>query len=376
MADAKRGLVWVYDQPWLRALLPSHRCINQMYCAEDALPQALLHRPLHSEGPQAACMFVVPLRFSERSQGNWAGPGKAAYMNASGLMIEGLVSLPSYRRNEGKDHIWILPYSNPLPPPEFLRGVVWLANGDPEWITRQLEPIALPRADAVPLLARTVVIPPAVPPSLVDFWGGTKTAPARDVLASWWGRVKGNNNPDDKYYGDRRRVARLYGLNLSVGLHAQRRLSQAGGQKDYGIVASGPGQVGAELDQAMLYARSRFMLCPRGFALWTPRPVLAVYSGAVPVIIGAEQLMLPLGRTFDWRAFVLRVPSRDISRLEPILRAVPRSHVRALRANALRLRALLRSAPERLAEAIVRETLKIDTVEMHRCRRRAEEPSD
>ena len=66
----------------------------------------------------------------------------------------------------------------------------------------------------------------------------------------------------------------------------------------------------------------------------------------------------------------MRVPSRAIGHLESLLRAIPRAHFLALRANASKLRALLQAEPQRLAEAIVEETLQIDTPEVRRCHQR------
>jgi len=369
-AVAPRPLMHVYNNDWLRAMLPSGRCRGQMFCAEDSLPQAILTSELLAPTPAAACLHVVPLRFSERSQGKWQGEPRRVYLNESRTMVEGIVQrTPWYNASGGRDHIWILAYSNPKPPAEFVKGVLWLTNGDPRWISRLAndDPVgsaaeAAAKSDTS-LVARTVIIPPAIPPQMVRYWSRQRgsTRPQRNLLASFYGNSGATKSPVDHGYSDRRAVAVRYAVNISVA-----DTPAANATPGTRIWALSPATAGA-LSEAELYARSRFVLCPRGLALWTPRPILAVYSGAVPVIIGADELLLPLYRMFDWRTFAVRVPSLAIGHLVPLLRAIPRAHVRALLANASKLRALLQAEPQRLAEAIVEETLQIDTPEVRRC---------
>ena len=108
-AVAPRHLMHVYNDDWLRAMLPSKRCSGQMFCAEDLLPQAILKSELLAPTPAAACLHVVPLRFSERSQGKWQGEPKRIYLNESRTMVDGIMQrTPWYTNSGGRDHIWIL----------------------------------------------------------------------------------------------------------------------------------------------------------------------------------------------------------------------------------------------------------------------------
>ena len=95
---------------------------SQMFCAEDGLPQAIMKSELVAPTPAAACLHVVPLRFTERSQGRWQGEPRRIYLNESQAMVNGIVQrTPWYSNSGGRDHIWILAYSNPKPPAEFIR---------------------------------------------------------------------------------------------------------------------------------------------------------------------------------------------------------------------------------------------------------------
>jgi hypothetical protein len=60
--------------------------------------------------------------------------------------------------------------------------------------------------------------------------------------------------------------------------------------------------------------RSVFCLCPRGFAVWSPRPYESVVSGCIPVII-ADNMHLPFffeGSGVDWRDFSVMVPESRV----------------------------------------------------------------
>ena len=60
--------------------------------------------------------------------------------------------------------------------------------------------------------------------------------------------------------------------------------------------------------------RSVFCLCPRGFAVWSPRPYESVVSGCIPVII-ADNMHLPFsfeGSGLDWREFSVMIPESRV----------------------------------------------------------------
>ena len=60
--------------------------------------------------------------------------------------------------------------------------------------------------------------------------------------------------------------------------------------------------------------RSVFCLCPRGFAVWSPRPYESIASGCIPVII-ADNMHLPFsfkGSGIDWREFSVMIPESRV----------------------------------------------------------------
>ena len=60
--------------------------------------------------------------------------------------------------------------------------------------------------------------------------------------------------------------------------------------------------------------RSVFCLCPRGFAVWSPRLYESIVSGCIPVII-ADNIHLPFsfkGSGVDWRDFSIMVPESRV----------------------------------------------------------------
>lgn len=63
-------------------------------------------------------------------------------------------------------------------------------------------------------------------------------------------------------------------------------------------------------------SRSKFALCPRGYAAASMRIYQAMQAGAVPVIL-ADDLVLPLGP--DWKQFLVRIKEKDLPDVPKIL---------------------------------------------------------
>ncbi len=60
--------------------------------------------------------------------------------------------------------------------------------------------------------------------------------------------------------------------------------------------------------------RSTFCLCPRGFAVWSPRIYESVLAGCIPVIM-ADNMHLPFSYTgsgIDWRTFSIMIPEKVV----------------------------------------------------------------
>jgi hypothetical protein len=63
--------------------------------------------------------------------------------------------------------------------------------------------------------------------------------------------------------------------------------------------------------------RSKFVVCPRGYAPSSMRLFEALEAGAVPVIL-SDRLLLPEGP--DWERFAVRLPERAVSQLPAVVR--------------------------------------------------------
>jgi hypothetical protein len=78
-------------------------------------------------------------------------------------------------------------------------------------------------------------------------------------------------------------------------------------------------------------SRSKFVLCPRGYAAASMRMFQAMQAGAVPVIL-ADSLVLPIGP--DWARFVVRIPERDLAEVPRVLEQLePNFPAMSLEAN-------------------------------------------
>merc|ERR1711939_803933 len=76
--------------------------------------------------------------------------------------------------------------------------------------------------------------------------------------------------------------------------------------------------------------RSVFCLCPRGFAVWSPRIFESLVAGCIPVII-ADEIQLPFDDMLDWRDLSVKVSEADVKagRLKVILASIPERRIRA-----------------------------------------------
>jgi hypothetical protein len=69
--------------------------------------------------------------------------------------------------------------------------------------------------------------------------------------------------------------------------------------------------------QQQLY-QSEFCIVARGYRVWTPRLLDAVWAGCVPVIV-ADGYQLPLARYLNWDTFSVRVAEADVPNLKTLL---------------------------------------------------------
>lgn len=76
-------------------------------------------------------------------------------------------------------------------------------------------------------------------------------------------------------------------------------------------------------------ARSKFCLCPLGWAPWSPRLVESVALGCIPVII-ADGIRLPFPSAVPWAEISVTVAEREVDRLGEILEHVAATNLTAI----------------------------------------------
>ena len=91
-----------------------------------------------------------------------------------------------------------------------------------------------------------------------------------------------------------------------------------------------------------IMSRSRFSLCPRGNSLNTMRLTESFCAGAIPVVM-ADGICLPAG--FDWSSCLVRVPEKDVHKVDEILRAIPLEREQQMRQACLELGQQLKRDP-------------------------------
>ncbi len=82
-------------------------------------------------------------------------------------------------------------------------------------------------------------------------------------------------------------------------------------------------------------SRSRFSLCPWGYGQNTIRFWESLQAGAIPVLL-ADRIALPEIEGINWDDCIVRVPEKDTSSVDSIIRAIPPEKEECLRENCLR----------------------------------------
>lgn len=78
--------------------------------------------------------------------------------------------------------------------------------------------------------------------------------------------------------------------------------------------------------------RSKFCLCPLGWAPWSPRLVESVALGCVPVVI-ADSIRLPFPAAVPWPEISLTVAESDVDKLGDILEHVAATNLSSIQRN-------------------------------------------
>ncbi|KAL7084931.1 hypothetical protein ACP275_14G252800 [Erythranthe tilingii] len=309
--------VYVYELPskynsdWLSS---NQRCGSHLFASEVAIHWALLRSDVvRTLDPWLADFFFVPVYVSCNFS---AVNGFPAIGHARPLMAAAVdhvsSQLPFWNRSRGADHVFVA--SHDFGSCFHTLEDVAIADGVPEFLRNSIVLQTFGVTHKHPCQeVENVVIPPYIPPESVR--ATLEKYPVtgrRDIFAFFRGKMELHpKNVSGRFYSKRVRtdIWRKYGHDRRFYLRRQRF---AGYQSEI--------------------ARSKFCLCPLGWAPWSPRLVESVALGCVPVII-ADGIRLPFPSAVPWAEISLTVAENDVDSLGDILAHVAATNLTSIQRN-------------------------------------------
>ncbi|KAL8029730.1 hypothetical protein ABFX02_14G243500 [Erythranthe guttata] len=309
--------VYVYELPskynadWL---LKSQRCGSHLFASEVAIHRALLRSDaVRTLDPWLADFFFVPVYVSCNFS---AVNGFPAIGHARPLIAAAVdhvsTQLPFWNRSRGADHVFVA--SHDFGSCFHTLEDVAIADGVPEFLRNSIVLQTFGVTHKHPCQeVENVVIPPYISPESVR--ATLEKFPVtgrRDIFVFFRGKMELHpKNVSGRFYSKRVRtdIWRKYGNDRRFYLRRQRF---AGYQSEI--------------------ARSKFCLCPLGWAPWSPRLVESVALGCVPVII-ADGIRLPFPSAVPWAEISLTVAENDVDNLGDILEHVAATNLTSIQRN-------------------------------------------
>ncbi|EYU36147.1 hypothetical protein ABFS82_14G240200 [Erythranthe guttata] len=309
--------VYVYDLPskynadWLST---NQRCGSHLFASEVAIHRALLRSDVvRTLDPWLADFFFVPVYVSCNFS---AVNGFPAIGHARPLIAAAVdhvsTQLPFWNRSRGADHVFVA--SHDFGSCFHTLEDVAIADGVPEFLRNSIVLQTFGVTHKHPCQeVENVVIPPYIPPESVR--ATLEKFPMtgrRDIFSFFRGKMELHpKNVSGRFYSKRVRTElwRKYGNDRRFYLRRQRF---AGYQSEI--------------------ARSKFCLCPLGWAPWSPRLVESVALGCVPVII-ADGIRLPFPSAVPWAEISLTVAENDVDSLGDILEHVAATNLTSIQRN-------------------------------------------
>lgn len=307
--------IFVYDLPskYNKDWLVNPRCSNHLFASEVAIHKALLNSDVRTMDPYEADFFFVPVYVScnFNTSNGFPAIGHARSLLSSAIQLISS-EFPFWNRSHGSDHVFVASHDY---------GACFhamedraKAEGIPEFLKRSiiLQTFGV-NYDHPCQDVENIVIPPYVSPESVR----TTLAKSpinghRDIFAFFRGKMEVHpKNVSGRFYSKRVRTVILqeYGRDRRFYLKRHRF----------------PGY------QSEI-VRSKFCLCPLGWAPWSPRLVESVVLGCVPVII-ADDIRLPFPSAVPWAKISLTVAEKDVAMLGPILEHVAATNLTAIQRN-------------------------------------------
>ncbi|EPS70309.1 hypothetical protein M569_04450 [Genlisea aurea] len=304
--------VYVYDLPekYNRDWLSDERCGRHLFAAEVAIHEALMRSDVRTLDPSDADFFFVPVyvscNFSKINGFPAIGHARSLIKAAVGHIS---YEFPFWKRSNGSDHVFVATHD--FGSCFHTMEDVATADGVPEFLKNSIILQTFGVAFKHPCQAvEHIVIPPYVSPASIE--NTLEKSPLtgdRDIFAFFRGKMELNpKNVSGRFYSKKVRtmIWRRYGGDRRFYL---RRHRFAGYQSEI--------------------VRSKFCLCPLGWAPWSPRLVESVALGCVPVII-ADGIRLPFPGAVPWPEISLTVAERDVDRIGEILQHVSSTNLTAI----------------------------------------------
>ncbi|GAB0495629.1 hypothetical protein MMPV_006931 [Pyropia vietnamensis] len=384
--------VYIYDLPgsYNAALVrESHErpppirdplCDASFYSAEVSVHRFLLQSAVRTTDPEEADFFYVPIYTTCFLMTHLPNDLETTGRHFATGMHHVINELPYYNRSGGRDHVYTFTQGFGARHSgnwrRFRNGLFLVHNG--EWTADEFTP------------HKDIVIPPDLTHYLLPRYmepargGGLEEGDTNggfddaDAEAPPDGSVAVSREGEDASEGGdnapieaaaaavsraRRRLARrrapkkwllqFGGQVVAANVSDSRGSNYSGGVRQYvqehlidkpgyRITGTRSGTYLADL------ASSTFCLCPEGWHPWSPRPVYAVLTGCIPVVVSDRQ-QLPLDDIVDWDAFTVWMRPSDIAGIDAVLTGFSDDEVADRQAAMRRVWRALWYGPEGLA---------------------------
>ncbi|XP_050112223.1 probable glucuronoxylan glucuronosyltransferase IRX7 [Malus sylvestris] len=304
--------VYVYDLPpkyntdWLK----NERCSSHLFASEVAIHRALLTSDALTVDPYEADFFFVPVYVSCNfsTVNGFPAIGHARNLIASAIDLV-RAEYPFWERTHGADHVFVAAHD--FGSCFHTMEDVAISDGVPGFLKNSIVLQTFGVTHHHPCQeVENVVIPPYVSPEKVR--ATLESFPItgrRDIFAFFRGKMEVHpKNVSGRFYSKRVRTELWRKYNGDRRFYLQRQRF-AGYQSEI--------------------ARSKFCLCPLGWAPWSPRLVESVALGCVPVII-ADGIRLPFDNVVPWAEISVNVAEKDVGKLAEILEHVAATNLTSI----------------------------------------------
>ncbi|KAL0436380.1 UNVERIFIED_CONTAM: putative glucuronoxylan glucuronosyltransferase IRX7 [Sesamum radiatum] len=314
-ANIFKGMkVYVYDLPskYNRDWLSNERCSSHLFAAEVAIHRALMSSEVRTLDPWRLTSSSSLFTSHAISAKSMASPPSAT--PALSWRPPSAIFRLTFRFGTAAVVLTMF-----LSPPmilvlAFTMEDMAMADGVPEFLRNSIILQTFGVKHEHPCQdVENVVIPPYVSPESVR--ATLEKSPLdgrREIFAFFRGKMEVHpKNISGRFYSKRVRTTiwRRYGNDRRFYLKRHRF---AGYQSEI--------------------VRSKFCLCPTGWAPWSPRLVESVALGCVPVII-ADGIRLPFPSAVPWAAISLTVAEKDVDQLGKILEHVAATNLTSIQRN-------------------------------------------